>query len=234
MEKVSQKFFSRQTLTLPDCVRIAQIAATLGAQLTDSFKYVTQDLHLHSANDNVLLDNHSDLNTFVNQDWYQKHILHKDYLRSFVSCSENDWNMWAKSEKSCLSTFVPLVQNENRIWGENNLKNFLNGRAFAGNITYRYQNVDFLIFDWDFEKLHWAYWEIRQEEDEKYWVRLLSRIIYQPSTNWTKALSARLIQRARNGNTNSITSDSIVPEWIIKFRGLACLEDTRGVAHQPA
>ena len=54
-----------------------------------------------------------------------------------------------------------------------------------------------------------------------------------PRRHWSNSLSAKILQVANNGNTKGITSDKAIPQWILRFRKLNCLQDTHGRYHKP-
>lgn len=70
--------------------------------------------------------------------------------------------------------------------------------------------------------------------DETFWGRFLIRIMEQPSSFWSKGSNAKILQVATTGSTRSITSEGVLPSWIVKFRDLPCLQDTRGIYRHPA
>jgi hypothetical protein len=234
-EETSSKFFSQNSVSRSDCVRLAHIAATLGVTVKSSFKFVTQDNILHNINDGVVADI-GDLDLFSTEGWYQTHVLHTDYWKPSTSCSSEEWSKWVQSERSQLLTFVSLEQKTRRIYGDKKLEEFLKSRGFLSNdnLYFRYNTENYYTNDWDFNDSHWNQWEKLAKEDEKYWVRVLKRLFEQPARCWAKFVSAKVYQIAKNGYTNSITSEPIIPEWIAKFRTLPCIEDTRGIPCQPA
>ncbi|MEN8494738.1 ATPase, partial [Dehalococcoides sp. THU3] len=233
MEQVSTKFFTQQSCNRSDCVRLAHIAAKLGAQISETFQFVTQDNYRRPAK-GILANITSDLDMFVVEKWYQEHVLHEDYSKSSGSCSTEDWAAWIKSDRSRLLTFVPLDNTKSNIYSKYSLNNRLSERTFNGRLDYRYKTEHFSFLDWDFEQSFWEHWKGLAKEDKKFWSQLLNHIIEQPSTYWSKALSARALHVATTGSTSAVTSDVIVPKWIMKFRELACLEDTHGEPRQPA
>ena len=56
VSQVAAKFFGAQGLKVGDCIQLAQIAAKLDASPGDSFRFVTQDLHLRAVGSEILYD----------------------------------------------------------------------------------------------------------------------------------------------------------------------------------
>lgn len=234
MQKVSSSFFEQKSCKLQDCVRLTQIAAALGASIPNNFKFVTQDLHLRDAEQCVLVDFFKDIDIFVDEGWIRSHVLHPDY-DALQSCTAEEWRNWIFSKRSTLSTFIPLEQVRRSVWGRSALKSELEKRGIQpGSYHYQYKTNEFIIVDWDFNEEHWSFWAERAEEDKFFWGILLSRVLKQFVSDGAKFASARVLQVATTGNTKSITWDSPLPGWIVRFRDLPCLQDNRGIYRYPS
>jgi hypothetical protein len=232
--QVSKKFFSQEACSLEDCVRLAQLAATFGASAPEDFQFVTRDRYRRPVNQQILADLSYDLDTFVEADWYEGHVLADHYTSNFVSCSKTEWESWISSGRSKLLTFPPLIQSNNQVWGRERLVGVLKGRGLKSELHWPYVTSNFILSDWDFDAAHWAHWKELAEEDESLWGRVLERVMKQPKDFWSKALSAKALQVATTGTRQQVTQEQLLPAWIIKFRDLPCLQDTRGTYHQPA
>jgi len=110
----------------------------------------------------------------------------------------------------------------------------LKERGFDGEPSYHYKTNNFIVEDWDFDDEHWRRWRDLAADDQAFWGRLLDHILKQPATFWIEAKSAKILQEARNGNTQIITMEALLPSWIMRFRNLPCLQDTRGFFRHPA
>ena len=232
IEQVADKFFEKDDCDIEDCIRLAQLAAKLGATVTENFQYVTRDGYRKPVSFSIVNDVHNDLDTFIDDAWYEEHVMHEDY-RVLLSCTEDEWHQWAVSDRSKLLTFVPLKFTQRRIWNRDEIRRLLLKRGFNGNPSFPYKRDDFTVDDWDFDKEHWDYWKSLAGEDAEFWGHLFSQILDQPKGYWSKSLSAKVWQ---NGNTykKTVTTEDLLPSWIIKFRDLSCLQDTRGNYRQPA
>ncbi|MCA9112322.1 MAG: ATP-binding protein, partial [Planctomycetaceae bacterium] len=114
---VAEKAFANDEYPLEDCIRISQIAAKLGATVTEQFQYVTQDDLRTAVDQKIVVDLDGQLDLFVDDQWYEEHVLHEDYGQDFVSCSQLEWEQWIASGKSKLLDFIPLQNSEQRVWG---------------------------------------------------------------------------------------------------------------------
>ena len=120
------------------------------------------------------------------------------------------------------------------MWGRNKIEAELRRRGFNGTVSYPYRTTSFLMEDWDFEESHWRHWAALAEQDSNVWSRVVERILVQPESFLSDATSARALQVATTGSTRAITYEQLPPRWILRFRELPCLPDTRGFLHKPA
>ena len=235
MERVSSKFFARQQIPRCDCVRIAHIAAALGAVVPDTFRFVTCDETLTLASFTVVADINSDLDLFVGDQWYKEHVLHKDYSTPSATCSATVWREWVRSEGSRLLTFVPVTEETTVFVSKARLLEYLRLRmSSVADLCYHYKYDDFRVIDLDFDESLWRLWHSRAEANKSFWIRLLKRILAEQPRYWDKKLTARAFHVGTTGRARPITSETIVPEWIVRLRELPCLEDTAGRPRQPA
>ena len=78
-----------------------------------------------------------------------------------------------------------------------------------------------VLEDWDFAQRHWNHWRLLSERDPQFWCNLMTRILVQPVSYWSKAKTARALEEATNGRKRPITPDTLVPKWIYRFRSPA-------------
>ena len=234
IQKAADNFFAQDDCEIPDCIRLAQLAATLGVAVTESFQFVTRDEHLRSAKDCIVADIHNDLDVFVDGDWYEQHVLHDGYSE-LLSCTRDEWHLWVPSWRSRLATFVPLVPICNRIENRPQLIEALKVKGFNQEPHYKYKTHKFIVKDWDFGDEHWQRWNSLASDNSSFWTRLLTRVLDQPPSFWEKALSAIIHQESYHGDkTCPVTSEKLLSSWLVKFRSIHCLPDTRGNFCQPA
>ena len=232
LSKVADAFFSQDSPhKIKDYARLTHIAAKLGSAVPDSFRFVTQGKGLARAP--ILADIDNDLDMFVDADWYEKNVLHDAYANPSETCTADEWRKWVISPGSSLRTFVPLDPITRHIWSRASLARDLHRRGFEGKPYFHYKRDNFSIADWDFDSTHWKHWNSLAKDDGEFWAKLMNRILEQPPSYWSGATSARAAQL---GNTwrHYVTQEPLLPDWIIRFRDLPCLTDTRGQARQPA
>jgi hypothetical protein len=89
IQQVANEFFTQENCDIEDCIRLAQLAASLGAAVSQTFQFVTRDGYRTPVKDCIVADVQNDLDAFVNRDWYEGHVLHEDY-GVMLSCTEVD------------------------------------------------------------------------------------------------------------------------------------------------
>lgn len=233
IERVAQAFFDREDIPEEECIRLAQIAAALGASVPDTFQYITCDDRPTQATYPVLADSNHDLDLYVDDEWYETHVLHEIYSKKYKACSEAQWENWIRSGRSKLKLFVPLEMSNKAIDGRDQIRREVKVRGGLSELEFHYKYDRFVIEDWDFKADHWKYWKSVEMEQEDFWGKLLTRIINTPNLQWDKALSSKAYQVATTGRRKQITQDELAPSWIMKFRELPCLQDTRGFYRVP-
>jgi len=233
IQQAAAKFFNEQKCDMSDYIRLAQLAATLGASVSMSFLFVTRDGHRKPINECIIYDANNDLDVFIPDQWYLTHVLHDNY-RVPLSCSGEDWQKWVSSGQSGLLTFIPFTSSTINIYSREKLEKFLKERGHDNQIYYAFSTHYFVLEDWDFDETFWNHWILKQKEDSAFWGRLIQRILTQPKEYWASAISVSVSQEATTGRQRKITYNAVVPSWIIKFRSLPCLQDTRGFYRQPA
>ncbi len=233
VERVSSEFFSQENHSALDCIKLAQIAAKLGATVRKPFYFVTQDTYLRSTEDIILFDEDGTLEYLLPDDWSHNHVLHPDYS-TFNFCTKEEWIQWIYSGRAGVYTFVPPVQKSLSVIGNQNIEHKLHSRGYKGPINFPYVSNQFIIDDWDFEEVHWNRWQSLAEDDDNLWGRLVELILVQPETFRSKITSAKAFQISKKGKRKQNTRGSLTPGWILKLRELPCLLDTRGFYRKPA
>ena len=233
IEQVAAGFFKQESIQLADCVRLAQIAAKLGAAAGASFRFATQDRHLRATDKALLSDPNGALEAILPKEWCSSHVLHPDYEASFLACTKDEWRRWVESGRAGLLGLVPFVQTRSNIWNKKNFEAELRRRSCDSAPAYAYRTGHFVIEDWDFEEIHWKHWTALAKNDPSIWGQVVERLLAQPDSFWTRGKTARGLHVASNGSTRSIVSDPILPSWVMRLRELPCLPDTRSFYHNP-
>jgi hypothetical protein len=231
--RVAVDFFKQETMPLADAVRFAQIAAKLGASVGETFRFFSQDFQLRSASDTLLLDHDGALDRLLPNTWSESHLLHPVYLKSFLSCTREEWFRWVSNGRSGLHTFVPLSPTQSGYLSRIDMDKELGKKNYNGSLDPKYKNPLFRIFDWDFSDNIWKHWEVIAETDNAVWGKVVEKVLMQPSRFWSANLTATAIEESRNGNTSRLIRDSLTPLWILKLRNKNCLRDTHGIYRKP-
>ena len=231
--RVSTQFFARDTIYIPECVRLSQIAAKLRSTVDASFKFVTADKLLRSAKSDILFDADGRLETLVPEQRQASRILHSEYSAQYSSCSHEDWMQWISSGRSGLGTFVPLVKSTNSVGQHRAMRQLLRARGSEGALMYRYSDPWFYIEDWDFDIADLAHWQELESGDPAIWSEIAERILSQRPVYWQSKALAQIIERASNGHERKIHRPKVIPLWAHRLRDRPCLPDTHGVRRKP-
>ena len=234
IDQVAADFFGQGKVTLPDAIRIAQIAAKLGASVGERFRFACQDRHLRSVGSTILFDADGSLDLLLPDEWSETHLLHPDYLKSFTSCTREEWLRWVSSGRSGLHTFIPLQQGRRTVYSKTQIEETARQRGYQGELSYPYVTSHFVIEDWDFDDTFWHHWHKLADSVDQVWGKVAEQIITQREVFWKKAQSARLLHVATTGNMGSMVFEPVLPSWILKLREKECLRDTHGVCKKPS
>ena len=233
IEQVSGQYFSQGQVKLADCVRLAQIAAKLNANIGPSFRYACKDRRLRAIGNAVLYDEDGSLEDMLPNAFSEARILHGDYSESFYSCTRDDWIKWVASGRAGLHTFVPFVERKSRIYSKTQLVAEAKRRGMESEPYYSYVTSEFILEDWDFDQDCWQHWEQFAIQDDGIWGKVAGRILQQRDSFWSKSGSARIAQVATTGSTRAVFG-SMLTTWLLKLAERKCLPDTRGYLHLPS
>lgn len=233
LERVSEKFFSEERIKLSDCVRVAQIHAKLGASVGSSFKYVNEASYLKGIDEETLRDKSGLLEYLVPAEKQDDLLLHSNYEVDFISCTREEWNDWAISDKSQLHSFVPIVEISKFTYGRKVALELVKQRYGPSEIEFPYKTDSFIFKDWDFPDIYWEYWQTLEASDPQIWSKVLGQIFSQRLGYWRKARSARMLQKATTGSVKATTQLPILPNWILRFQKLPSLTDKYENLHKP-
>ncbi|MFD2497603.1 hypothetical protein ACFSTI_00370 [Rhizorhabdus histidinilytica] len=234
IERVAADYFGSGQPKLAECVQLAQIAAKLGVTVGDAFRFACADLKLRAIGKGVLFDESGSLEELLPEAAQKTQLLHRDYVASFKSCTREDWLRWVSSGRSGLQTMAPLVQKRQTIYGRQQLMAEAQARGARSALYYPYVTNQFVIEDWDFAPDYWRHWEGLSKTDAGIWAKIVGKILDQRDTYWSRAVGARLSQVATTGSTRSVTSERLLPDWLLKLRAKPCLPDTRNMIQLPA
>lgn len=236
IRKVAADVFAKPGARRENCVRLAQIAAKLGAAVGECFRYFGRDGELRSARD-VLFDADGTLEPLLPEDRRASLLLHPDYTASFTSCSREEWLKWVDSGQAGLYS-LPRLHETTTEYGYYYYATLegiiaeLQRRGVREKPQRHYVTNHFILQDWIFDKKCWEHWEMLAEDD-RVWSRIAERILAQPSGYWKEAASARLLHVATTGTKRSMLDGPVPPLWACRLREKPCLRDTRGFLRKP-
>lgn len=234
MAQVASEFFAQETVTLKDAVRIAQIAAKLGAATDSEFRFVTQDRTIRSQSQNIIADEDGSLSELAPDDWAEKHLLHEDYFKTFTSCTREEWYRWIISGQAGLRTFFSLNKTRDSWISRRQIDQIIQVRGYKGEFNPRYRNPGFNLEDWTFDKEIWKHWESLAESDDKIWVKITEQILSAPEWHWSGGLTATISEESSNGHTSRVVRSGLRPSWLVRLADTPCLPDTHGVPRKPS
>lgn len=235
IEQVASSFFSQDEVEIEDCVRLAQIAATLSVQAAGDFEFVTLsgERASRSQTSPLIADARFDFDAFATDAWCSRHVLHSAYWAEFRSCTVQEWNQWLASGRSGLVAFIPLQNQQLEIYSKYELSKQLKQRGHDGVVSFPYVTSHFIIEDWDFPEEHWRHWETLAKSDKAFWSKLVKRIFEQPPGFWENALTAKVFQVSTSRSRRALDAHGLLPAWIVNLRQRECLEDNWGKPRQP-
>jgi len=233
IDRVAAAFFAGRK-SVSDCARLAQVAAKLEATAGEHFRYVTCDASLRSPKEGVLMDHDGRLEALLPEGLRASRLLHPAYTRAFSSCAGDEWTKWIASGRAGLLTFPPLAEKEQAVRGRQALLAEIRKRGGSQAPENEYRTDTFVINDWDFDEAYWQHWERIAASDDRTWAQVGERIINQRPGYWTRASKASIAQVSTQRNTRTLTTEALLPAWIIRLRATPCLRDTRGFCHKPA
>jgi len=232
--RASSRLWVSEKVSLEKCVRLTQIAAKLGGEVDESFRYCTRDGELKSCANDVLFDVDGTLEHLLPEHMREQMLLHPGYTRKFQSCSREEWFEWVNSERSRLFTFVPLDIQHHSCFGKHKIEAEAKKRGLRSQLLYPYTPQIFVVEDWDFGVSVWNHWKQLASEDGTLWVQIMAGILSQGESFWSKTKNARLLQEATTGSRKSMTNEQLPAAWVMAFRRLQCVPDTHGRPQKPS
>lgn len=249
LARVASSFFAIEDASAEDCARLAQIAATLGAEVPASFQYVTADGTRRTATNAILVDPNGELARLLTDSWRTEHLLHPVYDH-LSSCSAADWMKWSVSRRSRLRTFPPLVERETafapprwlsyegrkakRSECHTNLESELRTRDFAGVIrSDSYVSADFSLADLDFDQDLWERWQGAAAEDPSVWTSVASFVFATAEEFAATPQKVAAYHFDTSGRSKVRIATNFTPRWAVRLRSVPCLVDDRGARRHP-
>jgi hypothetical protein len=234
--QASRRLMAQGTIPMADCVRIAQIFASLDATVPNDFLYATEDLHLREVGSSDLVADPSNaVDAILPEEWAKQHLLNPNYWAEFKSCTRDRWETWVVSPKSKLHRFVPIVIVRKKIRGRSTLEEFVAAREGVKPNEYRYKSSDFVIEDRHFPSEVVQFLEQQVIQKPQVWALLVRGLLSDFNAAWEGALTVTVQQESSTTHsTSTLSCGRIIPAWIIQLRSVACLRDVHGKLRIPS
>ena len=230
---VSKTFFSKQNIDRSEIFRIAQIAAKLNAKVGSEFQFITRDGYLRSNSSTIYYDETGRLERFIPENLRDKSLLDNHYFMDFGSCTKEDWSHWLRSGNAGLRTFIAAGYFYKDAQTIAQVNSIVEEHGYSGEIEFPYERCSYYyLTDYDFPNDYWGFWNSQASDDKSYWCEFFDLLLkYQKQAELQK--KPVLYQVATNGFTKEVKITIPLSRWVMKFRELPCLRDTRGIACRP-
>lgn len=231
--QAANNLFAGDECEIEDVVRLAHIFASIDAEIPESFYYVCRDDVMRKPSDHLSLADQFGVDEHIPADWVEKHCLHEDYFNPSETCRADAWLAWAKSKKSRLSMGLPLVETVVPAHSKRDLEKLAKRHQGHSPASYRYRRENYELRTWDFpQDIVQAIVRLGDGAGQA-WSAVLSALLEAPELVPDAAFSANAYEL---GNTEKYRLDcgKLVPAWLGRFQGVACLPDTHGKLHVPS
>lgn len=229
IDSVAQRFFEHE-VTISDGVRLAHIAAKLGATAGVSFGWVTRNRTLMIGKEKVIHAFGNNIDNLLPQSYLDERALHPDYARTSSSCSSQEWSEWIQSSRSGLLAFAPLQGKTTQYYSRSQLEARLMQQGSRSPVSYPYKRYSFEVRDWDFEPTVWEHWTRSAASDPQTFCCVVERILERPNYYMHASRSFQVSQGAASIRFHSVPQ----PSWIIRLSKLNCLRDVHGIPRKPS
>lgn len=241
IDHVAQALLDDPITTPADWIRLAHIAAALGAKVGKRFRYATRDDQIRSCDDGVIYDLTGDLERILPSDYADAHLLHASYESGFVSCSSVEWKRWIESGDSGIADLPDI---------EEQLEVFSSRPEFEGRLRHlqtveclkykykwheRYTAQRFYLADFDFPADVVRRW--LKMNDPTIWALVAERLLLGDAERWKSV--ATLIGRETRTDGSGYSPKTILgihtpAVWLQRLQTTACLPDKHGVLKIPS
>ena len=220
-------------------VRLAHIAAALGATAGEHFRFVTRDGKIRGAEESILHDIDGSLEEVLPADYADAHLLNPSYLERLDSCTLAEWNKWLEGDGSGLSNLPEIIGTMERFetWREfearmfklQSVEQIYYKYSTARNYTYQYYR--FTDFDFPSELIdHWTC----LPKEIGVWALIAKRLLMGDKARWQSRAKVIGQETATSGvslrNVGGVHCDAA---WLRRLRAAECLPDRHGIPSLP-
>ena len=231
VEQTANSVFAQKTITVEECVQLAQLFAALRAVTPKGFKFATRDLTLKTIDHGLVYDVSGSVTDYAPESWARTHLLH-DLYGKFIRCTEVDWTTWVRFEGSGLHGSFPLQEHVEQLRSRPTLVKFLESRNSSAPTVYHYKRDHFLVRDFNLDDELLRHWTVIAKHDPSIWREVLQRLLSAAPHCWKNAVTATAFHDG-TANTRVLSCPPITAQWITVFRDKACLFDMSHQIHLP-
>lgn len=231
VEQTANSVFAQTTITVEECVQLAQLFAALRAVTPKGFKFATRDRILRTTDHGLVYDANGSVTDLAPESWIRSHVLHEGYDK-FIRCTQSDWKAWIRTEGSGLHTSFPVKEHLEQLRGRPALVAFLESRNSSAPAAYHYKRDHFLVRDFILDDELVRHWRVIAKHDPSIWREVLLRLLSSAPHCWKNALFANAFHDG-TANTRVLSCPPITAQWITVFRDKACLFDMSHHLHLP-
>jgi len=231
--QAANTLFAQNKCDIKDVIRIAHIFASIDAEVPEGFRYICKNNYLRKPSDHISLADQFGVDEQIPIDWFKEHCLHNDYFESSETCSSELWFAWAKSKKSRLWAGIPLVETAIPVRSRAELENLVKRHHGNPPASYRYKRETYEFRTWDFPPDIVQAIGKHVDGGNSAWSATLSAILEAPDLLPDAAFSSNAYELGTKEHYR-LECGKLVPVWLGRFQGIACLPDTHRKLRVPS
>lgn len=212
-------------------IRLARLAARVGAVVPDSFEYLTALETWLPVNLGLVAPTPEDRDLFPPV-WLKNHELSAAYERGMSESELRTWRTWVDSPASRLRRFpVPTCTEKTIYGGRRAVQALYKERGGTATLNYPYERNNFKAVDYDFAAEFWAHWHRAAVADPQVWPRMLTAV----GRVWSRARDTVHLEIRQEGTKyyQTLGSERLDSRWIHRLRQLACVPNEFDRLEQP-
>ena len=235
IEKIIDVVESNESISVNILIRLAHLCAHLECRAPKNFKYILGNNNVRSYFNGVSHDM-GNLDQLLPKEYLQSQVISELYNSGFISCTDEEWQIWKLSPKSGLSRIFPLqkielsFQHSSEIIEHIQLKYSyqFDPKLFPFNWDKFYPSQSYVLIDYDIPDEITNYW-YSNERTEQSLQLLTTEFLSNAHTNWFQFPFVQILQTNRSGQRLTPVDFKEIPtSWLSRFKNANCLRDTRG------
>jgi hypothetical protein len=230
IEKVRQNIF-KCAVPGEEGVRLALIAAKVGASISEDFKFLCCDGNWRAVEEQLVALSRESAENLFPDEWVSPNVISFVYENRFSDETKKIWDDWIQSaDKSKLNKFPLPTKKSDWILNRKTVENFCESRGRKGPLALPLTRHKFYIEDFDWPSPIWSHWKRIAEKDPNLWVNVVRNVLRAWSKDWEARVDATVVQE---GSRHGYTIATLPAEWLHKLKSLPCLPDTFGRSSIP-